>query len=183
MRLVIVAVVLFVTVAMAWVLGTFAAEMYSKGRKREAQQMILRQMDDLKVGDTLVDWEFENLQFQGSRMSESVGGRTLVYVVDPECHTCVEDIEVLSRLTGTGDAELPILIISGGNPRYLLDWQRKYSLPIPILYDHGRAFCQSLDITTYPFHFVISKELVVEELMPGTLEPEYVENFVKGKHE
>ncbi len=171
-------------VSVAYVVGTEAGEYFQKQKRLEKRsgntQSILSQMNDLKVGDKLQDYAFENLKFESVMLRPLVQQKTILFFIEPNCPACIEDMERLSTLVKTQQGASRFIIISSGNPRHLMDLRDDYALKSPILYDHERGYSSIFGVFTYPFHIVIDKEMRVIEVIASQLEDEDILGIINN---
>lgn len=177
MRVVVFTVVVIITIAVAYVVGVNAGKLFSQKRRAEVHRSIVEKMDDMKIGDKLPDWTFENLTFQPERLSDHLYGKTLLIFVQPNCPGCLEDIERLSSIVTDSLLSRKVVFISGDNPRELMDLRDDFKLQSTILYDHERAYSWQLGVSTFPFHIVVGPDLVIERIIPATLIAEEIEEI------
>lgn len=166
-------VIAIVIVAIAFIIGIEAGKYYQKqkliSQRNANRESILSQMHDLKIGKSLPNYSFEDLSFQPVKLQSLVKQKTILMFIEPDCPSCIEDIERLSKNFQTEYINSHIIIISDGNPRQLMDLRDEYNLRMPILYDHNSRYTSIFGIFTYPFHIVTNKNLVVCNIITGQL--------------
>ncbi len=170
-------------VSVAYVVGTEAGNYFQKqkrlGGREQSLENILSEMNDLKVGDKLPDFAFENLAFESVMLRPLVQDTTILSFIQPGCPSCIQDMERLSSIVKTKESASRFIIISSGNPRHLMDLRDDYSLLSPILYDHEKGYSSIFSVFTYPFHIVIDKEMQVLEIIASQLEVEDINRLLK----
>jgi len=124
----------------------------------------------LEVGDTLRDYVFEDIDRNPLRLSDLTSKITLLVFFQPDCSGCEMEIEDLNRTLRDSLDSRYFLFISPGNPRLIEDMKRDYHLHAPVLYDHRAAFTYGMyRIAAYPYNVVIDKDMVVKDIILGSL--------------
>lgn len=173
-----------ITAGAAYFIGVEASQYYHEEKiienRTQWTEQILEQMPDLRIGDKLPDFQFENLDFESVSLSSVIKGKTVLAIIDPNCHSCIEDIEILIKTAKTDEAFSRFVFISSGNPRYLMDLRDEYNLKSPILYDHERMLMNQFQIKMFPFHIVINKDMIIEEVIAGKMVEDDIIRFSGG---
>lgn len=174
--------VVFVSVTLAYVLGSLAAEWYYNNKRAQQaddlRETVLAKIEHLKPGFVMPDWRLETLEFELTQLSDHIGARTVLAFIEPGCESCMDEMEQLGKTLSDSASFARILFVSAGNPRELMDIGHTYGLHSTILYDHERAFCSQLGILIYPFHLVVDSELVVSQVIRGRLGEENIERLL-----
>lgn len=174
MRIFISIVVVVVTIAVALVLGVSAAKYLNKKHRADVHRAVIEKMDDLKVGDKLPDWTFENLKFEPEKLSGHISGPTMLIFIQPNCPGCLDDMDRLSAIISDSALCGRVVFISGDNPRELMDVRDQFNIRSAILYDHERSFAWQLGINTFPFHIIVDNDRTVLRMIPATLSEEEI---------
>ena len=176
-------VVAIATVTLAYYAGVEASNYFQKqnilNQRNSNNKSILSQMNDLKIGDTTPNYSFEDLSFQPIMLQPLVSKKTVLIFIEPDCPSCVEDIERLSKIIQDESDASHFIIISSGNPRHLIDLRNEYNLSMPILYDHDRGYSSIFGVFTYPFHIVIDESMQVLDIITGPLVENDIRDIIK----
>jgi peroxiredoxin len=175
-------------VGVAYVLGTQAgglldewrmshnAEQY---RSKAIQQTaaILRKMGTIKVGDTLSNFAFEDIDGELHLLNEILTDKTLITYMKPDCDGCLVELERLRSAADSPEDYERVLIISSANPLHLHKLREDYGLGCLMLYDEERLFGSALEIYTYPFNLVVNRDRVILEIHGSVLLPDDYERL------
>jgi len=175
-------------VTLAYVLGVHAAGLLSEwNHSRHAEQYrsraveqtaaVLRHMGTIKVGDTLSNYAFEDIDGNLHLLSEIVSDKTLITYLKPDCDACLEEMERLRQAAESQDDYDHVLIITSANPLHMHRLREDYGLGCLILYDDERLFGSSLNIWTFPFNLVVDRSRVILAIHANTLLPDDYERF------
>jgi peroxiredoxin len=175
-------------VALAYVIGAQAAKWLEQWnvdrhadeyRAHAAEQTaaILRKMGTIKVGDTLPNFSFEDIDGKLHRLSEVVTDKTLITYVQPDCDACLVELERLKQAAKNQDDYDHVLLITSANPLHLQKLRADYGLGCVILYDDERRFGSTLKIQSFPFNLVVNRSRVILAIHANTLFPDDYEQF------
>lgn len=175
-------------VTLAYVLGVHAAGLLRewnhsrnavqyRSRAVEQTAAVLRQMGTIKVGDTLSNYAFEDIDGHLHLLSEIVTDKTLITYLKPDCDACLEEMERLRQAAKSQDDYDHVLIITSANPLHMHRLREDYSLGCLILYDDERLFGSSLRISTFPFNLVVDRSRVILAIYANTLLLDDYERF------
>lgn len=149
-----------------------------QAKRQRLQSAILRTMQSLSVGDTLLDHTFETLDLKNVALSELIDGTTLISIMDPECHSCLEELATVSSIAGEDFLRNGLVLISEANPRLLAEIRDSLDLPSPILYDHRGQWIQHYRVTSFPFNLIVSSDLVVRRIIATQVTTEEIRALV-----
>ena len=175
-------------VGVAYVLGTQAAGLLDewqlsrnaeKYRSKAVAQTaaILRKMGTIKVGDTLSNFAFEDIDGELHLLKEIVTDKTLITYIKPDCDGCLVELERLRKAANGPEDYKRVLIISSANPLHLQRLREDYGLGCLMLYDEERLFGTALKIQTFPFNLVVNRDRVILEIHANTLLPDDYERL------
>lgn len=119
----------------------------------------------LSVGDTLLGHTFETLDLKNVALSELIDGTTLISIMDPECHSCLEELATVCSIAGEDFLRERMVLISEANPRLLVEVRDSLDLPSPILYDHRGQWIQHYRVTSLPFNLIVDSDLVIGQII------------------
>ena len=170
-------------VGVAYVLGTQAAGLLDEWRlSRNAEHYrskavaltaaILRKMGTIKVGDTLSNFAFEDIDGELHLLKEIVTDKTLITYIKPDCDGCLVELERLRKAANGPEDYERVLIISSANPLHLQKLREDYGLGCLILYDEERLFGSALKIQSFPFNLVVNRDRVILEIHANILLPD-----------
>ncbi len=170
-------------VGVAYVLGTQAAGLLDKwDMARNAEQYrskavaqtaaILRKMGTIKVGDTLSNFAFEDIDGELHLLNEILTDKTLITYMKPDCDACLVELERLSSAADSPEDYKRVLIISSANPLHLQRLREDYGLGCLMLYDEERLFGAALKIQSFPFNLVVNRDRVILEIHASILLPD-----------
>jgi len=108
---------------------------------------ILGKMGTIKVGDTLSNFAFEDIDGELHLLKEIVTDKTLITYIKPDCDGCA-------------------------NPLHLQKLREDYGLGCLMLYDEERLFGSALKIQSFPFNLVVNRDRVILEIHANTLLPD-----------
>jgi peroxiredoxin len=167
-------------VVLAYLLGGQAAGLYGEwdsSRNREKYQAkateqtaaILRKMGTVKLGDTLPNYSFEDIDGNLHLLSQLVTDRTIITYIKPDCDACLTELEHLRSAAEDSTDYSRVLLISTANPLHLQRLKDDYGLGCRVLYDEERFFGSALNIQSFPFNLVIDRERVILEIHANPL--------------
>ncbi len=170
-------------VGVAYVLGTQAAGLFDewqlsrnadqyRSRAVEQTAAILRRMGTIKVGDTLSNFAFEDIDGELHLLKEIVTDKTLITYIKPDCDGCLVELERLRKAANGPEDYKRVLIISSANPLHLQKLREDYGLGCLMLYDEERLFGTALKIQSFPFNLVVNRDRVILEIHANTLLPD-----------
>ena len=170
------------TISVAYFIGEKAGGYYQQtvriSKRAEHSASILAQMHDLKVGDKIPDFVFDNLSFESIMLRPLIKAKTILFFIEPECDACKQDIKLLTSILMNKEEASHFIIVSSGNPRLLIDIHNEYNILSPILYDHESRYSSIFGVFTYPFHIVIDKDKIVEKIITTPLEEEDIKKIL-----
>jgi len=134
-------------------------------------------MGTIKVGDTLPNFSFEDIDGKPHRLSEVVTDKTLITYVRPDCDACLVELERLKQAAKNQDDYDHVLLITSANPLHLQKLRADYGLGCVILYDDERQFMSTLKIESFPFNLEVNRQRVILVINAGTLFPDDYERF------
>jgi len=150
----------------------------SHQQREEVTEGILQHMNTIAVGDTLPDHQFEGLDRRPMILSQMVSHKTVLVFFDPDCGSCGGELESIHQAVTRSSDYRYFLLISAGNPRMIEDMQGQYDIRSPILYDHGGKFVYGHQILTYPFNVIVDRDLVIEDIIGGSLDMEELREII-----
>jgi peroxiredoxin len=159
------------TIALAYFLGT-AAGNYVSARKADRGRQektldILKEMQNLAVGDTIPDHEFADLDGHSVRLSEWLAPVTVLTFFEPDCETCINEIIRLRTVISDTAQYRHFIFISTGARDQLAEVRTKAGVPLRILQDRDRAYTAYFGVFTFPFNLVVNKSRKVESVITG----------------
>jgi len=158
-----------------WNMGRNAEEYRSKAAAQPAA--ILRKMGTIKVGDTLSNFAFEDIDGELHLLNEILTNKTLITYMKPDCDGCLVELERLRAAANSPEDYEQVLIISSANPLHLRELREDYGLGCLMLYDEERFFGMALEIYTYPFNLVVNSDRVILEIYGSVLLPDDYESL------
>lgn len=138
-------------------------------RQVRMTRLALSDMQTIEIGDTLPDFVFENLERKQVRLSGIIGSSIIVSIVQPECESCIDEIDYLAREVKDTAVLKRVVFISSGNPRLLEELARSTGIASLFLYDHRGAWISQFDINVYPFSIQVDDHLVIKNVFAGLL--------------
>ena len=174
---------ILLTAITAYGLGVLYTETVFKPKKLKSRAILtnaIKQKIGLEIGDTIVDSDFETLDFKKIRLGDVLQDTTLLIFFEPECYVCIEDIENLID-SHSNSIVKNVIFISSGNPRLIMDIRDDYDLKYTILYDHEGYYTSNLGITSYPFHLVVNNKYTISEIIAGKLISDDIKRIFPGK--
>jgi len=182
-------------VGVVYALGTQSAGLLDKWRmshnaeqyrsKAAAQTAaILWKMGTIKVGDTLSNFAFEDIDGELHLLNEILADKTLITYMKPDCDGCLVELERLCAAANSPEDYEQVLIISSANPLHLHKLREDYGLGCLMLYDEERFFGSALKIMSYPFNLVVNRDRVILEVYGSVLLPDDYESLfsIIGHH-
>jgi len=143
----------------------------------EQTEAVLKQMGTIKVGDTLPNFPFEDIDGKVRLLSEVVTDKTLITYLERGCDACLLELERLKQAASGQDDYEHILLITSANPVHMQKLRAEYGLGCVILYDEERRFGSLLKIQSFPFNLVVNRQRVIEAIHANTLLPDDYERF------
>jgi peroxiredoxin len=139
-------------------------------------------MGTVKLGDTLPNYSFEDIDGQRHLLSQLVTDRTIITYLKPDCDACLTELEHL-RSAAVDSADFArVLLISTANPLNLQRLKADYGLGCRVLYDEERFFGSALNIQSFPFNLVIDRDRVILEIHANPLlKADYERLFSVGR--
>jgi peroxiredoxin len=139
-------------------------------------------MGTVKLGDTLPNYSFEDIDGQRHLLSQLVTDRTIITYLKPDCDACLTELEHL-RSAAVDSADFArVLLISTANPLNLQRLKADYGLGCRVLYDEERFFGSALNIQSFPFNLVIDRNRVILEIHANPLlKADYERLFSVGR--
>lgn len=172
-----------VVVALASILGVMAGNVVESFKERtqrkEATQGILERMKSISVGDTIPDYQFENLDNQQVRLSELVSERSVLVFFDPYCHHCLVQLDSMELALGDSWAGEYIILISAAKLQDLQAVRDERNIHSWILWDRGDAYADMLNVFTKPFNIAIDADMVIHDIVAGPLTVSDIQRLVK----
>jgi len=140
-----------------------------KDKRSKNTKLLLKKMNTVNVGDKFPNAFFYDLDGNLVELQEIVKTKCVVSFHLSDCHACLYELQLLQRLSKEDQGIPPVIIISSSNPFELITLRDENDLPFPILYDHGKLYANNLNVTSFPFNFVIGSDLVIEAVYPSQL--------------
>jgi peroxiredoxin len=183
-KVVVMIVAILVTVGVAYILGVSAAGLVQKARARKSQaertESILKQMgSNLAVGVTLPDSELEDLAGNPVCLSEITHEKSLVTFISPDCGACKIQLERFQKNIPSPAAQSHFILISDADPAELISLRDEYSLSCIFLHDLKGIYKSKLGVFTFPFNLVVTKALVIDNIISGVPEPDELEQIIQ----
>lgn len=172
-----------VVIGLASILGVLAGNMVEsfkrQAQREEATQGILEHMQSINVGDTIPDYQFENLDNQQVRLSELISERTVLVFFDPYCHHCLVQLDSMELALGDSWAGEYIILISAAKLQDLQAVRDERNIRSWILWDRGDAYADMLNVFTKPFNIAIDADMVIHDIVAGPLTVSDIQRLVK----
>jgi peroxiredoxin len=139
-------------------------------------------MGTVKLGDTLPNYSFEDIDGQLHLLSQLVTDRTIITYVKPDCDACLTELEHLRSAAEDSTDFARVLLISTANPLHLRRLRADYGLGCRVLYDEERFFGSALNIQSFPFNLVVDRDRVILEIHANPLlKADYERLFSVGR--
>ena len=191
-RFVLIALAVIVTVAAAYFAGSKAGGFWTERQRMEHLQeyrsqalsstrAVLDKMGTVEVGDTLSDFSFEDIDGQFHRLSDILIDNTLLVYMEPGCGACLDEIETLSKTVKTPDEYRHFVLISTANPLHMHKMRDEFGLKCLMMYDEQRVFGNNLNIVSFPFGLLVSRERVIQNAYAFVLEKEELNDIASGR--
>lgn len=166
-------IITIIVVSIAYIVGTearnyFQSKKISVSREKMNNSPIMK-LNDLKIGDRLLNEKFEDLFYNPITLTENIHGKTIITFMSPTCNSCLEDIKFIYENIPDSNYYKRFVYISYGNPRQLIDIQKKYNVKSPILYDHNGKYCSQFDVRAFPLHLLVDSNLIVLDIYAGSI--------------
>lgn len=173
------AVVLIVTVLVAYALGVTGARWVTNRRaqakRAELTAAILQQMGGtITIGKPLPNARFEGLDGTARDLQSMISANTIVVFLDAECHYCLDEIQTICRVFKEDGHTPPVVFISDANLDELRALRDQYEILVPIFHDPDGSYAISLAVTTFPFNVVVDKTLSVRDVIAGPIPADMV---------
>jgi len=184
-KAVVMIVAILVTVGVAYILGVSAAGLVQKAWVKKSQaeetESILKQMgSNLAVGVALPDAELEDLDGNPVRLGEVTHEKSLVAFVSPDCGACKIQLQRYNKNVPSPADQSHFIVISDADPAELISLRDEYSLSCIFLVDLKGTYKSKLGVFTFPFNLVVTKALVIDNIIPGVPEPDELEQVVRS---
>jgi len=137
-------------------------------------------MGTIKVGDTLPNFPFEDIDGKVRLLAEVVTDKTLITYIKPDCDACLVELERLKQTAKSQADYEHILLITSANPVHMQKLRADYGLGCVILYDEERRFGSTLKISSFPFNLVVNRQRVIEAIHANVLLPDDYERFFES---
>jgi len=178
---------IIVTIGVAYVLGVAAAGIVQKYRMKkyraEKTEEILEQMGSgLTIGGALPDVDLEQLDGTPIKLSQAVAGKALIGFVSPDCGACKIAMERISETVTEPDRD-EFVLISDADPMTLAYLRDSLNLHCQLLYDRDGNYKLQLGVFTFPFNLVVSKQLVIEDIIAGAPETNELEAIIESNRQ
>jgi len=178
----------FLTGVLAYVAGSEASRLLQERRHRRSRRdltlqtnQILAKMQTIKVGDTLGDFTFEDIDGHPRSLRELAQGTTVISYISPDCGACINELEELHKAVSDSEEFSHFLLISSANPLHLRDLREQFDLQAVMLYDEERAFATGLGIFTAPFNMVVDGSLRITDIKAGQMYREDFEDIIRSE--
>jgi peroxiredoxin len=163
----------------AWLIGTQTGHLYTAAYKKltaKSREQVtaeaLDRMRTVRIGSSLSDFSFEDIDGRRWRLGEAVPGKALICFVSLGCQSCLDELAMLSEQVTGSRLMLTAVVVSSSNPLNLKKMRDSLHLPFPVLWDEDKAFQSSLHIDSYPFNLVVDSGLIVKNVIVGSLKRE-----------
>ena len=114
----------------------------------------------------------ENLSGELINSQQFEGKGFLLFFGDPGCPACQSSYPALRRAQG----DLPILFISRGDRRGVVEFVEKEQFTFPVIFDSSEALSQELDLSGVPNALLINRDgMIVRQGTGGELMPPLIE--------
>lgn len=130
---------------------------------------LLAQMNTIKVGDILPNHLFRRLGGDTAHLSRLLQSRTILIFVDLGCTPCLDQIEMLGRVTTTPQERCHFLVVSRADPGQLSRLRSDLSVQCEMLLDSAGTFHEKLSIHSSPFSIVVDSGRVIRSIVAGSL--------------
>ncbi len=175
--------VVAVTIAVAFILGTQAGNKVAEWQYRENRdkttKLMLSDMRTLEIGDKLPDHTFEDLEGAEIRLSDLVSGRTIICFFEIGCGTCIVELEAMQAAL-EDSLRRHVVLISPDDRLDLREARAAYDIQAPILWDQHSFYAQNLKIPARPFNVVIDSSLTIEWIIAGKLSESELRKFLQN---
>jgi hypothetical protein len=151
-----------------------------QARRAELKTQLLAGMGTIQIGDTLVDCEFDDVDGVRVRLSDLVKARRgmLIGVINPDCMACIDEITNLRALVPDSIVRDRIIFISAGNVQELLNLRRISGVTNKILCDRRGEWSSRYGFYTFPFNFVVGRDMAIQSVIPSALTGSIISEFV-----
>jgi len=182
--------IVLVTVAIAYFLGSTAGGTWSRQNRAERRseyrskalahsRAVLERMGTVGLGDTLSDFSFEDIDGNLHRLSEILVDNTLLIYIKPDCDACLEEIERLSQVAKTAEDYRHFILISTSNPLHMRKLREDFGLRCYQLYDEERFFGNAFKIESFPFGLLVSRSRIVLAAYANALSTDQLEEIMR----
>lgn len=170
-------------IGLASILGVLAGNVVEtfkrQAQREEVTQGILEHMQSINVGDTIPDYQFENLDNQQVRLSELVCERSVLVFFDPYCHNCLLQLDSMELALSDNRGSECIILVSAASLQDLLALRTERNTRSWILWDRGDAYAEVLNVFTKPFNIAIDAEMVIHDIVAGPMTVSDIQRLVK----
>lgn len=130
---------------------------------------LLEKMETIEIGSKLPNYFFHNSEGEYIELHKLITSKCLLTFISSECEACLVQLDAFSNLPKNSNVGCSIILISDSSPFDLKELKEKYDLKFQILYDHANEFGGHLNITTFPFSFLVDSEMIIIEMYPNKL--------------
>jgi peroxiredoxin len=175
--------VVVVTVSVAAILGVKAGSFIAKKktieRRSKITEAILSEMGTVRLGDTLADRLFMDLDSNEVYLHDLLSYRTVIAFLEPGCDLCLIELEIIQRVVSGDRDNRYFVVVSSTRPAELVETRNRLSAAFPILLDHHQGFADSLGVSSYPFNLVVNQVGEIEEILASALLDDDVERIIE----
>lgn len=175
-RKVIIAVSLILVIAVAYIFGVEAGQFIKsskesgyKSLRAKETPIILKKMNSVNIGDKLPNYYFYDIDGNFVELKQIINSKTLFVFFSHDCSACMDELELLNKMTSDSLVSLKLVLISDSNPFDLMRLKKHMGLPFQIIYDHGRIYNAVTRVASTPFNFIVNSDLSIEAIYPGQL--------------
>lgn len=163
-------------IAASGVLGVVAGKLYNqrssnnylKSRKFITESLV-RKMGTLEIGSPMPNALFLDERGERVRLSDAITSSAILMFVDPECGTCLEEIENLYAATRELELDEKVFLITRSQAA-IGQWLDKRLLPdVIVLRDEDGSYHVSQNIEAIPFSIIVGPELRITEFISGVV--------------
>jgi peroxiredoxin len=179
--------VLVVAVSLAWILGTQAGHLVRKEKSKSFEftrgvqsEQLLEQMRLLRIGDTIPDHVFYQLDNSPVWLRDIIKDNTVITFFDPACEPCIKEIEGLAGVLATDRGRRGIILISTSDFDGLNAFKQQFNFPGTILRDFGAAYSSSIDVKGFPLNLVVDSRRVLKRVYYGGISVDEFETALAG---
>lgn len=154
---------------------------YIAQRRASTMEMVKNNSSTFKVGITLPNHLFADLDGNPVALTEVLGERTALIFYSTSCDYCMEEMELVAKIAKSGEDWRPFVFIASDSTEVLKELRTATNERMRILYDHNYAFCSSFfGFAPYPFTIIVDEKGTVLDFMAGKLLEWEIEDLLEA---